>query len=129
MDETLDDDRPAPFRPDDLIGVFLLALFETIAVGALTVTSWMLSGWYLGDAALAQMTTWDWWHIALERIAWWSAIGGLAAMIAFYLNRFVARSLGNPNSRVPIVSALLFFSAISIASIIGALQFAVKKPM
>lgn len=103
-------------------------VLELAALCYPTLMAWLLSVWFLDDAAAAEMQSSDWWGIAAERLLLCTVAALLAAGCIYAVNRWVARVAGRPASRWPLVTAGLFAAFPIGASLAGALQFGVTKP-
>ena len=110
---------------------FLIACTLVLELAALcygTLMSWLLSGWFLDDAAAAGMRPSDWWAIAAERLVVCAFAAVLAAGCVLLVNRWLARIAGQTATRWPLVTAGLFVVFPVTASVVGALQFGITKP-
>lgn len=93
-----------------------------------TLMAWFVSVWFLDDAVAVEMHPNDWWAIAGERFALCTLAAALVACCILLINRWLARVVGQPASRWPLVTAALFMALPVCASLAGALQFGFTKP-
>jgi hypothetical protein len=108
--------------------IVLLAACELGALSYLALVTWLISVWFLDDAVAAGMSATDWYREAAGRSFLATLIACLVGLSVYALNRFVARKIGMPTSKVPRMSALAFGGIVLCAGLAGAVQFAIEKP-
>jgi hypothetical protein len=110
---------------------FLIACTLVLELAALcygTLMAWLVSVWFLDDAAAAGMRPADWWVIAAKRLVVCAFAAMLTAGCVLPVNRWLARIAGQTASRWPLVTARLFVVSPVCASVVGAIQFGITKP-
>jgi hypothetical protein len=100
-----------------LLGALLV--LETLGLAYAALVAWLLSAWFLDDHAAASMVASDWWRIAGQRFLLCTAAAVCLAALIFVINRFAMRRV--PGSRLPYVTAIVFFAIVVGASFAGAL--------
>lgn len=106
--------------------VVAIELILTIYLGFI---AYIISSWFIDDSVAVTLIDNDWNMIATRRIINFLIIGAIFAISTFFINKHLFSRFAQikKNKTSIIISTLIFFMII-IPSIIGAIEFATKKP-
>jgi hypothetical protein len=110
------------------LSLVVLLVLEVPAVAYVSVIAWLTSVWFLDDQAASQMNAADWWLVASKRLGICVIGAACFAAVVYLGTRLAVGRAGTKRNRAPVVNAAVVFVVVVVASLAGALQFAITKP-
>jgi len=99
-------------------------LGEAVGTGYLSLIAYLMGVWMVGDSVAFRMTSSDWYVEGAKRFAEVCVLAAVSAAVAHLFNRWAFRS----RMAAARLLSVLVFSAICVSGLVGAVEFAVKKP-
>jgi hypothetical protein len=99
-------------------------LLEGVGAAYLCLIGYLMGVWMVGDSVAFRMTSSDWYLEGVKRFAEVCVLAAVSALVVHLFNRWALCSR-MPAARLV---SVLVFSAICVSGLVGAVEFAVKKP-
>jgi hypothetical protein len=108
---------------------YAIVSIEFLISAYVAFCGYFLSGWFINDEAAARLAENDWNMIAATRVFYASIIALLMAGAFFIMNKYIFSHYTNgTHNKNALITSIVIFFMIVIPSIIGAIEFALKKP-
>ena len=104
------------------------AFIEIYVLGYAILMAYLISVWMESDSFAYSATEIDWWIEAGKRFVISSGLAFALAGLVWLVNKPLLKRLGFKNESLPAITASVFGGSLCIASLIGAIVFAITKP-